>query len=188
MHRTSVRPAPLDFFLPSAYPSYGIDRRKDITLPHIQQLEPIYLGTTVRDGLPTPPADRMATTYPHPQYNDYPARRDSAFAGAVSSGGNYVAANSQPRSYYSSLSQPPLLSVPGTNKEIIEGIQVVRSQPQSPAQQTRSSSLAAPEAQPRRKSADMIRPNLQIPRKISDSGGSLAEFAAQVIFFWSRTG
>src|SRR3954451_23055328 len=110
MHRTSARPAPLDFLLPPSHSStYNIDRRKDIgfstPLPNII---PGYLEAPVRDGLRTPPADDMGTTYQQPQYTNYPGRQDGTYpTPAVSGNGNsynglYSGAGTQHRAY------PPL--------------------------------------------------------------------------------
>jgi hypothetical protein len=183
MHRTSARPAPLDFLLPSAHSTFGIDRQKDIGLsrcpPHFA---PLYFEAPLRDGLRTPPADDMTTTY-QTQYNEYPGRRDGAYSIAGASGNNYggpySGANVQSRPY-SIHSQPPAASASTLRKEVHE--QPIHTQPPSPVPVNKINNLA-PEEQPRRKSAtsDMILPNLQIPSSINNSGGSLAEFAAQVL-------
>lgn len=183
MYRTSSRPAPLDFLLPSAHSSYDIDRRKDIGLSHpLPQLTPIYFEAP-NSGLRTPPADEMATTYQNRQYNLYPnGRGDSSYppsgASASSYGGSYSGSSMQGRSYSTS-NQPASAS---TLRREVQGSHPLPPQPQSPAPGNRSNTLAPPEDQPRRRSAngDMIRPNLQIPASISEDGGSLAEFAAQV--------
>lgn len=188
MHRTSARPAPLDFLLPSN-PTYGIDRRKDIGLSHpLPQLTPDYLEAPVRDGLRTPPADDMGTAYQyqHPQSNKYAGRQDATFSTGAASGasynGSYAGANMQGRQY-STLSQPP--SVSTLRNEVQAPSSAYNTQPPSPQPPNRTDVLAPPEGLPRRRSAnsDMILPNLQIPSSINNSGGSLAEFAAQV---WNR--
>lgn len=187
MHRTSARPAPLDFLLPPAHSTYGIDRRKVLGLQHaLPQLTPVYFEAPIRDGLRTPPADDMGTAYQHPQYNSYPSRQDAAYAAAGASVNGYTASYSGVRGQagqYSSLSQPPPASV-STLRNEIQLSQVPRTQPPSPQPSHRSNALAPPEGLPRRKTAnsDMILPNLQIPPSINNSGGSLAEFAAQVCF------
>jgi hypothetical protein len=190
MHRTSARPAPLDFFLPSAHPPFGMDRRKDIGLPRsLPHFAPVYFEAPVRDGLRTPPADDMTTTY-QTQCNEYPGRRDAAYSTTGPSGSNYggaySGANVQSRPY-SIHSQPPA-SASTLRKEV--HAQPVHTQPASPVPANTTNNLA-PEEQPRRKNAasDMILPNLQIPSSINNSGGSLAEFAAQVlhqIAFWEK--
>lgn len=183
MHRTSARPAPLDFLLPSAHLPFGIDRRKDIGLPRsLPQFAPVYFEAPVRDGLRTPPADDMATTY-QTQYNEYPGRRDGAYSTAGASGNNYggvySGANVQSRPY-SIHSQPPPASALALRKEV--HAQPIHTQPPSPGPANKTNNLG-PEEQSGRKSAtsDMILPNLQIPSSINNSGGSLAEFAAQVL-------
>lgn len=187
MHRTSARPAPLDFLLPSN-PPYGIDRRKDVGLSHsLPQLTPGYLEAPVRDGLRTPPADDMGTAYQYQQsqYNTYTSRQDSTYPTAGSSGssygGSYGGANVQGRQY-TSMSHPPSASTSTLRNEVQGPSSVYNTQPPSPQPANRTEALAPPEGLPRRRSAnsDMILPNLQIPSSINNSGGSLAEFAAQV--------
>jgi len=183
MHRTSARPAPLDFLLPSAHSTFGTDRRKDIGLPRqLPQFAPVYFEAPVREGLRTPPADNMTTTY-QPQYNDYTGRRDGAYSAAGASGSNYGGAYNGatvPSRSYSMHNQPPPASASTLRREVLA--QPIHTQPPSPVPANKPSNLA-PEEQPHRKSAtsDLIHPNLQIPLSINNSGGSLAEFAAQVI-------
>lgn len=188
MYRTSSKPAPLDFLLPSAHSSYDIDRRKDIGLAHpLPQLTPIYFEAP-NSGLRTPPADEMATTYQNRQYNPYPdGRGDAAYppsgASVSSYGGPYSGSSMQSRSYSTS-NQSASAS---TLRREVQGSHPLPLQPQSPAPGNRSNTLAPPDDQPRRKSAngDIIRPNLHIPASISEDGGSLVEFAAQITcLFW----
>jgi hypothetical protein len=181
MHRTSARPAPLDFLLPSAHSTFGIDRRKDIGLPRqLPQFAPVYFEAPVREGLRTPPADDMTTAY-QTQYNDYAGRREGAYSAAGASGSNYGGpyngAIVQSRSY--SIHNQPPASASTLRKEVLA--QPIHTQPPSPVPANKINNLAL-EEQPRRKCAtsDMIHPNLQIPSSINNSGGSLAEFAAQV--------
>ena len=184
MHRTSARPAPLDFLLPSAHSNFGTDRRKDIGLPRqLPQFAPVYFEAPVREGLRTPPADEMAATY-QPQYNDYAGRRDGAYSAAGASGSNYGAAYNGatvPSRPYSMHNQPPLASASASTlrREVLA--QPIHTQPPSPVPANKLNNLVH-EEQPHRKSgtSDMIHPNLQIPLSINNSGGSLAEFAAQV--------
>jgi hypothetical protein len=181
MYRSSARPAPLDFLLPSAYSSYDIDRRKDIGICHpLPQLTPIYFEAP-HSGLRTPPADEMATTYQNRQYNSYSNGRDAAYppsgASASSYSGTYSASSTQSRPYTVS-SQPASAS---TLRREVQGSHALPMQPSSPAASNRHNALAPPEEQPRRKNGDLIRPSLQIPASISEDGGSLAEFAAQVL-------
>ena len=187
MHRTSARPAPLDFLLPSN-PTYGIDRRKDIGLTYpLPQLTPGYLEAPTRDGLRTPPADDMGTAYQyqHPQFNNYAGRQDATYSTGGASGGSYsgsyTGANMQGRQR-STLSQPPPASALTLRNEVQGPSSAYNTQPPSPQPANRTDALAPPEGLPRRRSAnsDMILPNLQIPSSINNSGGSLAEFAAQV--------
>lgn len=180
MYRSSARPAPLDFLLPSAHSSYDIDRRKDIGNCHpLPQLTPVYFEAP-RSGLRTPPADDMATTYQNRQYNSYSNGRDAAYppsgSSANSYGGTYSGSSTQSRPYTMS-SQPASVS---TLRREVQGSHSVSMQPSSPAPSSRHNAFAPPEDQPRRKNGDLIRPSLQIPASISEDGGSLAEFAAQV--------
>jgi hypothetical protein len=171
MHRTSARPAPLDFFLPSTV-------RKDVGLSHYPQRTPSYLEAPIRDGLRTPPADDMSTAYQYPtsQYNSYDGRQDVTYPTIGSSGSNYAGypGSSGQARQYSTISQPSSAST--LRNEIQASIPAYNTQPPSPQ------TLAPPEGLPRRRSAnsDMIISSLQIPSSINNSGGSLAEFAAQV--------
>lgn len=192
MHRTSARPPPLDFLLPHSS-TYGIDRRKDIglanTLPNIRSG---YFEPSIRDGLRTPPADEMGTAYQQSQYNNYTGRQDTTFpiTGTSDSdySGTYSGVNVQQRPYNPSLNPTPSTSILRNEVQPLHPpSQASYPQPASPQQPHQINSLAPPESLPRRKSAnnDMILPNLQIPSSINDSGGSLAEFAAQITcLFW----
>jgi len=184
MHRTSARPAPLDFLLPPHSTTYNIDRRKDIGLTHtLNHLAPGYFEAPIRDGLRTPPADDMSATYQHSQYNNYAGRQDNAYPNRVTaeSGytGTYSGAHALARQY-SSLGQPPVSASALRNE--VQPSQPVYQRPTSPQPANDVNTLAPPEGLPRRKStsSDTILPNLQIPASINNSGGSLAEFAAQV--------
>jgi hypothetical protein len=186
MHRTSARPAPLDSLSPSN-PTYGIDRRKDIGLSHpFPQLTPGYLEAPVRDGLRTPPADDMGTAYQyqHSQSDSYAGRQDTSCSAGSSSGASYngssAGSNMPGRQYYALIQQPPSAST--LRNEVQAPSSAYGRQPASPQPANKTDVLAPPEGLPRRKSAnsDMIHPNLQIPSSINNSGGSLAEFAAQV--------
>lgn len=185
MHRTSARQAPLDFLLPSN-PTYGIDRRKDIGLLHpLPQLTPGFFEATIKDGLRTPPADGMGTTYQYQnvQYNNYPGRQDATGGASMGShAGSYTGPNMQGRQY-SKIGQLPPASTSTLQNEIQAPSSAYNTQPSSPQPAHRETTLAPPEdGLSRRRSAnnDMIQPNLQIPASINSSGGSLAEFAAQV--------
>lgn len=187
MHRTSARPVPLDFLLPSN-PTYGIDRRKDVGPSHpVPQLPSGYFEAPIRDGLRTPPADEMGTAYQYqqPQYNSYAGRQGAPYPTTGSSmsnyDGSYTGGNVQARQY-TTISQPPPASASTLRNELQAPSSTYNTQPPSPQPANRTDALAPPEGLPRRRSAnsDMILPNLQIPSSINNSGGSLAEFAAQV--------
>ena len=179
MHRTSARPPPFDFALPHSS-AYGIDWRKDIS-------RSAYFEPSTRDGLQTPPAD-MSTTYQQAQYNDYSSRQDALFPLAGSSergyASTYSGVNAQPRPCHPSVIQSS--TVPNLRNDLHPSHRPSRaSHPiSSPPQHNESNILGLPEDIPRRKgvNSDMILPNLQIPSSINNSGGSLAEFAAQVIW------
>ncbi|KAK0125334.1 hypothetical protein ONS96_009183 [Cadophora gregata f. sp. sojae] len=192
MYRTAERPAPLDFLLPSPHPSYNIDRRKDIaqfhSLPH---LPPVYLEAPIREGLRTPPTDEMATAYQNSNFtHGYPASGRSS---------EYLSVESTPSSYggtynhnppqqqtrqYMSMIQPPPASASTLRKEVQAPLAVI-SQPPSPEPAQRTSYLSHDEPSRRKSTTDTIRPNMQIPKSISPTGGSLAEFAAQITcLFW----
>ena len=186
MHRTSVRPAPLEFLPPSNLP-YGIDRRKDVGLSHpLSQLTPGYFAP-LRDGLRTPPTDNMGTAYQyqHPQRNCFADRQDAAYSAGTQSassyGGNHAGGDVS-GAQRSNVSQPPPASTSTLRAEVQASSSAYNTQPSSPQPATKTDVLAPPEGLPQRRNAnsDMIIPNLQIPSSINDSGGSLAEFAAQV--------
>ena len=184
MHRTSARPAPLNFLPPPTHSTnFHIDRRKDIGLHSLSQLAPYY-EAPIRDGLRTPPADDMSTAYQHSQYI-ISGRQDATYSTPVSSGngyaGEYSSANMQARPH-AALSQPPAPISASDLRREAQVSQPYFPQPQNPQPANKANALIPPEGLPRRKSAgsDMITPNLQIPLSINNSGGSLAEFAAQV--------
>lgn len=171
MYRTSSRPAPLDL-LPPPNSRFDRDRRRDSGVAY----NATYLG---RNGLQTPPADDMATTYPHSQFYEHPNRRDTVYHSNGAAANNYSNSNMPSRPY-------PTLSPPQPTSNLrteVQGSQPSYSRPQSPLQVNGVNNLAAAEEQARRTSAtsDMIRPNLQIPPTISSDGGSLPDFAAQVL-------
>ncbi|TVY90095.1 Meiotically up-regulated protein [Lachnellula willkommii] len=192
MHRTTRRPAPLDFSLPPNS-AYGIDRRKYLGVPH-SQFSPVYLEAPVRDGLHTPPGDNMGTTYQHPQYTNYAGRQDPPYSipsvGQNGYAGAYTGASAAPRQY-STLSQPtaqvPSQIPTSALRNEVQNVLAPYRQPSSPAPASRTNIMRPVEEQSRRKSTngDMIIPSLQIPSSINNSGGSLAEFAAQITcLFW----
>lgn len=178
MHRTSARPAPLNFLSSFHPPTSSISQQKDVGNWHRpSNVASGYCEPPIRDGLRTPPSDDMSTTYQPPHYNGYSSRQDPAYPAPLPTGATYSAAHAgtdaQPRPY---LSQP---AVSGLRNE------VQSSQPllsHTSPQPSSKSHIPTQESSSRRKSAtsDMIVPNLQIPSSINNSGGSLAEFAAQV--------
>jgi hypothetical protein len=188
MYRTSARPAPLDFLLPAAHSGVDIDHRKDVgysqTLP---QLPPVYLEAPIRDGLRTPPADAMATTY-HPQYKfgTYNGQKDSAYPASAASTDYvppYHAAN-VPAKPYSSMNQQSSTSIStsaSTSRPEGHAQQHLQRHPPSP-QRSSENALGTAEDTSRKSSSanDHIRPSLRIPSTISKDGGSLPDFAAQV--------
>ncbi|KAH8599858.1 cyclin-domain-containing protein [Bisporella sp. PMI_857] len=187
MHRTLARPAPLDFRLPPSHSIfYGIGCRKDTKIiDKPSQFATAYLETPTRGRLRTPPADDMATAYQQAPYNGYGSRSEISYPTSVSSANGYAGAYSGSNDgirHYSVTSQAPASA-------LRNGVQVQYPpymQPTSP-QPANKNALAPPEDTQRRKSAnsDMILPNLQIPSSINNSGGSLAEFAAQITcLFW----
>ncbi|KAJ5050601.1 uncharacterized protein L3040_002477 [Drepanopeziza brunnea f. sp. 'multigermtubi'] len=188
MYRTAARPAPLDFPLPSAPSTYQIDRRKSTGLPYtLPNPNPFYLEASSRDGLRTPPSEDMATVYQNPTCgNGYGAGRNEYLpveAPPSNYGGSYNNGASRHSRQYVSIAQPPPASASTLRREV-QGSQPINSQPPSPQPTQRTSYITHEE--PRRKSAsEVTRPNLQIPKTISDDGGSLAEFAAQITcLFW----
>lgn len=183
MHRTSVRPAPLDFLLPSSYSSTSNNGRlKDIGISHLANPAPIYLESSLIDGLRTPPADDMGTAYQQPQHSTYSERQDNTFTAATASGNGFTGAGAYPeqnvlqRTYRTS--QGPASSL----RNELPPTQPLYHQSTSPGPVTKVSSFVPTEESPSRKttSNNAILPNLQIPSSINNSGGSLAEFAAQV--------
>jgi hypothetical protein len=189
MHRTSARPTPLGFFSTSNS-AYGIDHRKDIGVSHPLPRLPGYLEAPLRDGLRTPPADIMGTAYhyQHPQCISYNSRHDSTCstpaASTASHNGSYAGAN-MPQSRLSTLTQPP----PPSASTLRHAVQAPNSaseyQPRSPELPFQTDVPEKPDEIKGKRSAnsDVIVSSLQIPLSINNSGGSLAEFAAQV---WHR--
>jgi hypothetical protein len=186
MHRTSARPATLNFpFPPTPSAAFGIDQRRDIGLHSLRQLTPQYFEAPPRDGLRTPPADDM-TTYQHAQYSEYAGRPDATYAmsGPVRNGyvDSYPPVTNMQAKAYPALGQPLPLSASTLRQEIQVPLTSHRPQPQSP-QHANKTGLAAAESMPTRKhsAGEMTTPSLKIPSSVNNSGGSLAEFAAQVI-------
>jgi hypothetical protein len=184
MYRTSARPASLDFLLPSAPSTFDIERRKDVGFSHtLPQLPPVYLEAPVRDGLRTPPADEMATTYPQYKYGTYNGQKESAYP-TTGATGNYLptyhGSNSGARPY-SSISQQPTTSSNSTSKTEPHAQQHMATQPPSPQRSSENALTTTEETSQKKGSAnDLIRPSLRIPSTISKDGGSLPDFAAQV--------
>jgi hypothetical protein len=188
MYRTSDRPATLDFFFPPT-PStiFGTHLRKDIGLQSLRQLTPPYFEASLRDGLRTPPADDMTTTYQHAQYNEYAGRQDATYSMSGSSGsgytGAYSAVTNMQAASHSALRHPPAVMASTLHHEIQAPLTSHHAPSPSPQPANKTNALAAGDNIPSRKSStsDTITPNLQIPPSINNGGGSLAEFAAQVI-------
>jgi hypothetical protein len=189
MYQASARPATLDFlFPPTPSTSFGFDHRRDGGLHNsIRQLTPPYTETPRRNGLRTPPADDMSTSYQHPQYHEYTGRQDGSYPMPGAARGNYAGTypsvtNMQAKSY--SASEQPL-PVPSSalRHEVQAPLSSHHPQPPSPQPVNRMASLATADVAPSRKDSvsDAISPGLQIPPSINISGGSLGEFAARVI-------
>jgi hypothetical protein len=187
MHQTSVRLTPFEFPpFPPSQSAFGVaDRRKDIgySLPQLNSAG--YIEAPVKAGLRTPPEDEMNTTYQPPTYNNYNSRQDVPYAPRQ---GTFC---SQSRSNdYSGVAAPARQSVPlihhSTHNSETSSIRDAPSQPSqsysySKPQSPQVSRVVKEESHSRKGStSDMIQPNLQIPASINNSGGSLAEFAAQV--------
>lgn len=197
MHQTSVRPAPFTFTLPPTPQSpRGIDGRKETrylpTLPKINQSR--YIEAPVRVGLRTPPEDDMHATYPEPSHLPYKSRQNETYPGPFKIGRTpeYDASTTRP-------AQPPHVQeasgapasrtngskdfsqpdVPFSWPPIKEKAQAESFQP-APLSALESESTRKPQAK-KPSNTDSIHPSLRIPESINDSGGSLAEFAAQVI-------
>ncbi|KAL3423357.1 cyclin [Phlyctema vagabunda] len=193
MHPTSALPAPLDFLLPS-HTTYGIGGRKDVKPPtSLLHLNPPYLEATIRDGLRTPPADDMGSIYPSAPYGGYPARQETYMASQSMVGGSYTlpgvhqgGSSQAKQNPYASQNQSYAVSSTATLRHDGQPLQQNYPRPASPRHCRKDSLVAAEEVPAQRKStADMILPSLQIPSSINNSGGSLAEFAAQITcLFW----
>jgi hypothetical protein len=187
MYQTSARPATLDFhFPPTPSTSFSFDHRRDIGLHTVRQLTPPYSEAPPLDGLRTPPADDMSTTYQHTQYNDYTGRQDGTYSMSGSArsayAGTYPPITNMQSKAYSASGQLPPASVSGLRHEFQAPSTSHHPEPLSPQPTTKAGSLAASENTQSRKSSvgEMITPSLQIPSSVNSSGGSLAEFAAQV--------
>ena len=187
MYQTSARPATLDFhFPPTPSTSFGFDHRRDIGLHTLRHLTPPYSEAPPRDGLRTPPVDDMSTTYQHARFNDYASRQDGTYSmpGSTRSGyvGTYPSITNMQAKSYSASGQLPPASASALRHEYQAQFTSLRTQPPSPQPANNTASLASSENAPSRKSSvgDMITPSLKIPQTINNSGGSLAEFAAQV--------
>ncbi|APA11101.1 hypothetical protein sscle_07g058710 [Sclerotinia sclerotiorum 1980 UF-70] len=196
MHQTSVRPAPFSFLLPpTPQTPFGIDRRKDVgfplTLPQINQSG--YIEAPVRVGLRTPPEDDMHATYPGPPYPHYKGRHNETCTESL----NFNRASDHDGSATQSrISQAPGDSVHRVAK-IVEPSQAEQPynwptvKPKHTSESFYATALTTLESESTRKpqakkpNTDTIHPSLQIPKSINDSGGSLAEFAAQITcLFW----
>jgi hypothetical protein len=191
MHQSAMRSAPLGFPLPYAHAAFSGDRRKDIG-DFQSQHDSVYLKPEFRDGLPTPPVEDMGTTYQPPQYNHY-ARRPEVYSNSNQGGvsqGSYAGANSgsaiQGRQYsvpHSSLNHlpPPLVSAMRNDVHVSSQPPYRVPSPVQPVSSKNYSTVPRSEEKSRSSTGgDVISKSLQIPSSINNSGGSLAEFAAQV--------
>jgi hypothetical protein len=189
MHQIATRPAPLNFPLPHVHAAFSIDRRKDIGALQSQR-HPVYHEALVRDGLPTPPADDMGTTYQPQQYNHYESRPDTYSNHGGASQDSYAGARSgnstQGRQYsvpHSSLNHlPPPLPSTMRNESHVSSHPPYRV-PNLVQSAPLTDFVTFPRSDETRRSSssgDVVAKSLQIPSSINNSGGSLAEFAAQV--------
>ncbi|KAM0245162.1 hypothetical protein ACHAQJ_010631, partial [Trichoderma viride] len=194
-----VAPSTSHLLLPLS-PSFSFDCRRPVLPPlsfALPQPPPLthdtahqYLHQHSTNGLRTPPVDEMSTTY-HQQvpatYDSHALRnyasaiahpsRAKAMAATAANDARFVAAEygryaslQQHQMPYSQSRNAPLHSTPSD--------QSTKSTP--------ASVVSAKDAiSSRRGSETLIYHSLQIPRCISSSGGSLADFAAQMTcLFW----
>lgn len=157
----------------------GEDRRKDLGhLPTRPLFRPGYLEAPVRNGLRTPPADEMGSTTYQPQYQGFLARQEPQYTGSTSS---YRSSINSTAATYDHLSRPASTA---SYRDTAPPVSGYHPEPHSPHLPVRSTHDVVPygEKSPQNMSpkSDLITPNLQIPSSINNSGGSLAEFAAQV--------
>ncbi|KAF7955829.1 hypothetical protein EAE96_004751 [Botrytis aclada] len=198
MHQTSVIPAPFSFLLPpTPQTPFGIDRRKDIgfplTLPQINQSR--YIEAPVRVGLRTPPEDDMHATYPTSQYHNYKSRQNEDYPASVNGGrvNDYdgSACHSRKPSLIPQV-QGAHVNSATKNTETLQPESTYNWPPVKENHQSQATALSTLESESTRKpqakkpsTTDTVHPSLQIPKSINDSGGSLAEFAAQITcLFW----
>ena len=188
MYQTSARPATLDFtFPPTPAASFNFEHRRDARLHTIRQLTPPYSEAPRRDGLRTPPADDMSTTYQQSQYNDYAGRQDGSYSipGAARSSyaGTYPPVTNMQAKSYSASGQHPPASASTLRHEVQAPLSSNHPQPPSPQPVNKMASLATAGTTAGSKSSvgDTITPSLKIPSSINFGGRSLGEFAAQVI-------
>lgn len=183
MNRISNRPTPLDFLTHPSHPStLSNGRIKDIGVAQFPALIPSYIEAPLRDGLRTPPADDMNTAYQQSQHSISASRQANAYptpAPSGGNGGNGIYSNNLPqRPYHYALAPPPPTS---SLRNDLQPSRPLYQHPTSPTQISKLNNVPAKESPPRKTvSNDSIIPNLQIPASINNSGGSLAEFAAQV--------
>ncbi|QSZ37240.1 hypothetical protein DSL72_009334 [Monilinia vaccinii-corymbosi] len=201
MHQTLVRPAPFSFRVPPTPQSpLGIERRKELgylpTLPQISQSG--YIEAPVRVGLRTPPEDDMHGTCSEPQYHTFKSRQNETYPAPVSVGRTTDYDGSAIRSRQPTLIQEASGAPPSTiarskdfsQQDVPFSWPAINEKPQ--ADPFHPAALSALESESTRKpqakkpsNTDSILPNLRIPKSINDSGGSLAEFAAQITcLFW----
>ncbi|KAF7862747.1 hypothetical protein EAF04_007619 [Stromatinia cepivora] len=196
MHQTSVRPASFSFLLPpTPQTPFGIDRRKDVgfplTLPQINQSG--YIEAPVRVGLRTPPEDDMHATYPGPQYPHYKSRQNETYPESlnVSRTGDYEGSAIQsriPQALGDPIHRVAKIAEPSQPEVAYTWPPVKEKHPSESFYATALTTLESESTrkpQAKKPTTDTIHPSLQIPKSINDSGGSLAEFAAQITcLFW----
>lgn len=173
MHQIATRPLPPSDLHLLNRGVYGGDYRKDAGLIRSTWIAPPHFQ---KDRLPTPPADEMATTYqPTPyRHNPYDVRQEvayplqpnhansSTYSSTIIEGRSYPSLGHQTSSSTTTYNRPP--------------------SPQNTVKQNTANVLVPDhECLSRRRSTSaVITPSMQIPRTVNNSGGSLAEFAAEV--------
>jgi hypothetical protein len=179
MYRNPERQPLLDLHPP--YPQNVTNPQRDCSTGYkLPQLSSSSKDEIPRYGLQTPPEDDMGTAYQNPHYGSYASRPDVSFQPSnrtSSHNASYSISSTHTRSS-STLSQPPMNSreVGSTRTDAFTS-QNSYSHPASPQSSNRQESQ---HQQARSGVNDQIMANLQIPKSINSSGGSLAEFAAQV--------
>lgn len=143
----------------------GSEQRRDLStgsrvVPDSLSALPVHSNALI-DGLRTPPADDMSATYNSQPYRNY-TQADVAYSSS-----KIQQAYSKTHTLGTSASNCDLRS---------HGSSQSHARPQSLG-------VAAIALDDSEKRKSLILPNLQIPSSINQSGGSLGEFAAQVVVF-----